>query len=297
MNDDDHPSSSRFRAWLQRMRQTLCYLPQDRKQLVELLRKLEGRNLIDPESLVMVEGALQVSELQVRDIMVPRAEMVFVEADAPLKELLPAVIESGHSRFPILDTKNEQVVGILLAKDLLGYSSASNASGFSIKDIARPPVFVPESKRLNVLLRDFRSSRNHLAIVIDEYGRTAGLVSIEDVIEQIVGDIADEYDIDSEEFIKRHRDNRYMVKARTPIADFNEYFHTTFTDDEFDTIGGLLLKAFGHLPTRGESIEYGGFRFRVIRADQRRLQLLRVTQLAVPAEPALAERPKRAAAN
>ncbi len=281
MNDDEHPRLPIMGNWLQKLRSALCFRPQDRAQITTMLRELESRNLIAPESLLMIEGALQVTEMKVRDIMVPKAAMVYVEADADLKDLLPAVIESGHSRFPILDTKTDQVVGIMLAKDLLGYSLRDNNQAFAIKDIARHPVFVPESKRLHVLLRDFRSSRNHLAIVVDEYGRVSGLVSIEDVIEQIVGDIADEYDIEGEEdFIKRHRDNRYMVKARTPIDAFNEYFSTEFDTTEFDTIGGLILKAFGHLPARGESIEHGGFRFRVIRADQRRIHLLRVTQLA-----------------
>jgi magnesium and cobalt transporter len=296
MNDDDHPSSF-LQRWLQKLRSVFCFYPQDRTQLTELLRNLESRNLIDPESLLMIEGALQVSEMQVRDIMVPRAEMAYAEADAPLKTLLPAVIDSGHSRLPILDTKTDQVVGILLAKDLLGYSMNDSGHGFVMKDIARHPVFVPESKRLNVLLREFRKSRNHLAIVVDEYGRTAGLVSIEDVIEQIVGDIADEYDVEDEDFIKRHRDNRYMVKSRTPIEAFNEYFETDFDDAEFDTIGGLVLKAFGRLPVRGESIEYGGFMFRVLRADKRRISLLRVTRLPTVAHQEDAELPKRAAAR
>jgi magnesium and cobalt transporter len=257
----------------------LCFYPRDHEQLTELLRDLESRNLIGPEALAMIEGALQVSELQVRDIMVPKAQMVAVEEGADPKEFLPVIMESGHSRFPVIDTKRDQVVGILLAKDLLGYLAQVAGKTFDIKDVARPPVFVPESKRLNVLLRDFRSSRNHMAIVVDEYGRTAGLVSIEDVIEQIVGDITDEHDVHGEDYIKKHRDDRYIVKARIPIEDFNEYFDVDFKDDEYDTIGGLLLKAFGHLPVRGESIDLYGFRFRVIRSDQRRIHLLRVVRL------------------
>jgi magnesium and cobalt transporter len=278
--NDDHPSTATLNyAWLERIRKALCFHPQDRQELTDLLRSLESRNLIDPDALAMIEGALQVSEMQVRDIMVPKAQMAVVEEDADPKDFIPTIIESGHSRFPVIDSKREQVVGILLAKDLLGYLAHGAGQPFDIRDVLRPPVFVPESKRLNVLLRDFRSSRNHMAIVVDEYGRMAGLVSIEDVIEQVVGDITDEHDIHGDDYIKKHRDDRYIVKARIPIEEFNEYFHSDFQDDEYDTIGGLLLKAFGHMPARGESIEYGGFKFRVIRADQRRVHLLRVVPM------------------
>src|SRR5581483_8071576 len=194
-----------------------------------------------PRHLAMMEGALQVSEMQVRDIMVPRAQMIVVEETAELKEFLPIIIESGHSRFPVVDRKG-QVVGILLAKDLLPFLADKSARRFLHKDVLRPAVFVPESKRLNILLREFRSSRNHLAIVVDEYGGVAGLVSIEDVIEQIVGDIADEHDITDVGFVKPHGANRYTVKARMPIAEFNAYFGTDFNDADVDTIGGLVLR-------------------------------------------------------
>lgn len=277
---DDHPSHLSFlQSWWHRIKKALYFYPQDRQQLTELLRELENRNLINPEALAMIEGALQVSQMHVRDIMVPRAQMVVVEQDADPKDFLPTVIESGHSRFPMVDAKRDQVVGILLAKDLLTLLPQENHQPFDSRDLSRPPVFVPESKRLNVLLRDFRTSRNHMAIVVDEYGRTAGLVSIEDVIEQIVGDIIDEHDINGEDYIKKHRDDRYIVKARTPIEEFNEYFHTDFSGEEYDTMGGLVVKGFGHMPARGEAIELAGYKFRILRADRRRIHLMRVLRL------------------
>lgn len=244
-----------------------------------MLRQLESCNLIDPDTLAAIEGALQVSEMQVRDIMVPRAQMVVVEEKMELRDFLPIVIESAHSRFPVIDEDRDQVVGILLAKDLLEYLAEKEQRLFDIRDVLRPPVFVPESKRLNILLREFRANRTHMAIVVDEYGGIAGLVTIEDIIEQIVGEIADEHDIGEEVYIKPYRDDKYTVKARAPIEDFNEYFETEFKDTEFDTIGGLVLKTFGHMPTRGETLHYGGFKFKVIRADRRRLHLLRVSRL------------------
>jgi magnesium and cobalt transporter len=225
----------------------------------------------------MVEGAFQVSEMQVRDVMVPRSQMVVVERDAPFDDVLATVIESGHSRFPVIGESRDEVVGTLLAKDLLPYLAGDREAAFNIRDTLRPAVFVPESKRLNVLLRDFRSTRNHMAIVVDEYGGVAGLVTIEDVLEQIVGDIDDEYDIgDEESFIKRHSDAEYIVKALTPIEDFNAAFGTEFSDEEFDTVGGLLLKAFGRLPERGDTVELEGLRFEVLHSDGRRIHLLKV---------------------
>jgi len=285
MSEEDQPPS-RFRplgSWPEWVKKALRSYPKNRLQLVEFLREQEGRSLIDPETLAILEGALQVSEMQVRDIMVPRAQMVVVEEGADPKEFIPTVIESGYSRFPVIDSKRGQVVGVLLAKDLLGYLAQESDQPFDIKDVLRPPVFVPESKRLNILLREFRNGRNHLAIVVDEYGGVAGLVSIEDVIEQIVGDISDEYDVAEEVYIRKHRNGHYIVKARTPIEEFNEYFHADLEEDDFDTIGGLVLKAFGHLPKRGETIACGGFEFTVVRADRRRIHLLRLTQ--VPAQP------------
>ncbi len=226
----------------------------------------------------MIEGALLMAEIRVREVMVPRAQMVMIEADAELDDLIPTVIESGHSRFPVLDVKRDQVVGVLLAKDLLVQLAKPQGTRFDLREILRPPVFIPESKRLQILLREFRGSRNHMAIVVDEYGQVAGLCTIEDVIEQVVGEISDEHDTDEEGYIKKHRDDRYSVKARTPIDEFNRYFHTEFPEEEFDTIGGFVLQALGHVPSRGESIKLGGLRFTVLRADPRRIHLLRVTR-------------------
>ena len=288
MSDDGSSVSSLWRSWYDRIRKARCFQPRDRQELIELLRQLETRSLIDPDTLATLEGALQVSEMQVRDIMVPRAQMVAVEEGTAVREFLPIVIESGHSRFPVIDEDRDEVVGVLLAKDLLEYLAGKKQSPLAIRDVLRPPAFVPESKRLNILLREFRTNRTHMAIVVDEYGGIAGLVTIEDIIEQIVGEIADEHDIDEEVYIKPYRDDQYTIKARTPIENFNEYFHTDFKDDEFDTIGGLVLKAFGHMPARGEALDYAGFNFRVIRADRRRLHLLRVQRLS-PADEAVAD--------
>lgn len=246
-----------------------------RNELIEVLQDAEGQNLIDADTAGMMEGALLVSELKVSDIMITRSQMVFIEADQTPQEFLPAVIESAHSRFPVVDSKHEKVLGVLLAKDLLPLA-ADPKHPFDVRDVLRPAVFVPESKRLNILLREFRLSRNHLAIVIDEYGEIAGLVSIEDVIEQIVGDIDDEYDIDDEEFIRQHRANRYTVKARTPIAHFNETFKSSFPDSQYDTIGGLVVHHFGRVPARGDVIEFDGFNFKILRADRRRILVMRV---------------------
>jgi magnesium and cobalt transporter len=266
------------RAWLLGLRKALCVYPKDRHELTVLLHELEQRDLIHPEALAMIEGALLMAEIKVRDIMVPRAQMVMVEADAELDELLPTVIESGHSRFPVLDPKRDQVVGVLLAKDLLSHLAKPTGTRFDLREVLRPPVFIPESKRLQILLREFRGSRNHMAVVVDEYAQVAGLVTIEDVIEQIVGEISDEHDTDEEGYIKKHRDDRYTVKARTPIDEFNRYFKTGFPVEEYDTIGGFLLQAIGHMPARGEAIKLGGLRFTVLRADPRRIHLLRVTR-------------------
>ena len=260
-----------FGAWLR--------APRERGQLIELLHEAESNHLIDGDTAAMMEGALLVSELKVGDIMVPRAQMVFIEADAKPLEFLPAIIDSAHSRFPVIDSKHEHVVGILLAKDLLPLA-ADPSFTFVLEDVLRPPVFVPESKRLNILLREFRLSRNHLAIVVDEYGGISGLVSIEDVIEQIVGEIDDEHDVEDEEWVRQHRANRYTVKARMPIEDFNAYFGAKLPDDRYDTIGGLVIDAFGRLPQRGESTAFGGFDFKVLRADRRRIHLLRVKKVA-----------------
>lgn len=279
----DEPPESTPRAWLNRtldpLRARLAHWlkppARTRQDLIRLFHDAERQNLIDNDTAAMLEGALLVSEMKVLDIMIPRAEMVFIEADATPEEFLPAVIESAHSRFPVLDAGRERAVGILLAKDLLPLA-ANPQQAFNIREVLRPAVFVPESKRLNILLREFRQSRNHLAIVVDEYGGIAGLVSIEDVIEQIVGEIDDEYDVEDEAFVRSHRANRYTVKGRTPIAHFNSYFKTRLSDGQYDTIGGLVVHEFGRLPERGEEIEFAGFHFKILRADPRRVQLMRV---------------------
>jgi magnesium and cobalt transporter len=257
--------------------------PRARSELIELLQDAESEHLIDADTAGMMEGALLVSELKVSDIMVPRSQMIFIEADQTPAEFLPAVIESAHSRFPVVDSKHEKVLGVLLAKDMLPLAANANYP-FEIREVLRPAVFVPESKRLNILLREFRLSRNHLAIVVDEYGEIAGLVSIEDVIEQIVGEIDDEYDVDDEEFIRQHRANRFTLKARTPIAHFNEFFGSALPDSQYDTIGGLVVHHFGRVPARGDEIEFDQFNFKVLRADRRRVNILRVLRLS-PATP------------
>jgi len=286
---EDRPStgSSQLR-WLDRLGQVLLGEPRDREQLIELLRSAQQRELLDLDALAMIEGVLQVSEMQVRDIMIPRSQMVVVERDAPLEEMLPVIIDSAHSRFPVVGDSRDDVEGILLAKDLLRLRAAEQAGeALEMQDFLRPAAFIPESKRLNVLLNEFRNSHNHMAIVVDEYGGVSGLVTIEDVLEQIVGEIDDEHDIvDDGHDILRHTDNRYTVKALTPIDEFNEYFGSEYSDEEFDTIGGLVMNGFGHVPKRGEEIDIDRFHFKVLRADNRRIHLL---QLSLRQDGALAE--------
>ena len=278
MKEDRPSSASGQRSWLERLSQALLGEPQDRDQLVELLRSAHQRQLLEIDALAMIEGVLQVSELQVRDIMIPRAQMEVIEEDMTPQQMLPVILQSNHSRYPVIGDSRDEVVGILLAKDLLNYFAQGPEAGFDIHDYLRPAVFVPESKRLNVLLKEFRDSRNHIAIVVDEYGGVAGLVTIEDVLEQIVGEIEDEHDIEDESHdILRHSDGRFIVKALTPVEDFNEYFGTQYSDEEFDTIGGLVLNHFGHLPKRGERIEFDRFSVKVVRADNRRIYLLEFT--------------------
>ncbi|ADE16910.1 CBS domain containing protein [Nitrosococcus halophilus Nc 4] len=280
MNEGRPSHSLAARSWRERLGQVLLGEPQDREQLVEFLRNASDRRLLDPETLSMIEGALVVGEMQVRDIMVPRSQMVVVERDNPPEETLEVITQSAHSRFPVIGESRDDIVGILLAKDMLLYCQQREARSFNIRDILRPAVFIPESKRLNVLLREFRASRNHMAIVVDEYGGTAGLVTIEDVLEQIVGEIEDEHDIAEDAFIFHRGDDNYTIKALTPIEDFNEYFGTDFSDEEFDTIGGLVLNGFGRVPERGEAISISDFEFKVLRADSRRIHLLELYLLS-----------------
>ncbi|MDY6991997.1 MAG: transporter associated domain-containing protein [Pseudomonadota bacterium] len=271
------PSPTSSTSWLDRLLQALSsHEPQNREQLITLLRQAHQRELLTADTLTMLEGALRVSEIHVRDVMVARANVVFLELQAPPETLIKTIVESGHSRFPIIGDNRDDVQGIFLAKDLLDYYAKGANYHFDMRDVMRPAVFIPESKRLNVLLREFRASRNHMAIVVDEYSGVAGLITIEDVIEQIVGNIDDEHDIDDKIFIRPSHKDTYLVRALTPIEEFNDYFKTQFSDEEFDTMSGLLLQAFGHLPKRGESIELNGFHFEVVRASGRRIHLLRV---------------------
>lgn len=270
--DEQHVKRSLF----ERLSDILIREPKDREQLIAVLREAEERDILSADMLSMIESVLQVSEMQVRDVMVPKAQMVTINQDDTLKDILPLVIESGHSRFPVMDESNKDSIGILLAKDLLKFYFQQNDSLFDLEKMLRPAVFVPQSKRLDILLREFRVNRNHMAMVLDEYGHVAGLVTIEDVLEQIVGEIEDEYDIDENDEIKKHADNTYTVKASLSIEDFNEYFRTKYNDDEFDTIGGLVLKAFGHLPKRGETIKLDKYTFKVLHSDSRRIYLLEV---------------------
>ncbi len=250
--------------------------PADRVELIETLRESQQRHLLDADALTMIEGVLEVSEMQVRDIMIPRAQMVVVERDAPLEKTLPVIIRSAHSRFPVIGDGKDEVVGILLAKDLLAYALDGKNKAFNVRDVLRPAAFIPDSKRLNVLLKDFRASRSHMAIVVDEYGGIDGLVTIEDVLEQIVGEIIDEHDVAEDSYIMKHSDVSYTIKALTPVEEFNEYFSCDFSDEDYDTIGGLMMRTFGHLPKRGERCEVGRFSFKVLHADSRRLHLLQM---------------------
>jgi magnesium and cobalt transporter len=259
---------------LERLSAFLLREPEDREQLIELLHSAYERNLLDADALTIIEGALQVSDMQVRDVMVPRAQMQVIEIGEPPEKFIDYVIETAHSRFPVIGENKDDVIGILLAKDLLRYFSGREVN---VRDMLRPAVFIPESKRLNVLLREFRVSRNHMAIVVDEYGGVAGLVTIEDVLEQIVGDIEDEYDFDeASDNILLDQAGRYRVKAQTEIADFNAAFSTRFSDEEFDTVGGLVIHHLGRLPKRGETVILDGLRIQVLRADSRRVHTLLV---------------------
>ena len=254
--------------------------PEDRGQLVELLHGAFEKNLLDADALSMIEGVMQVSEMQARDAMIPRSQMDMIDVEENPDAFIPFVIETAHSRFPVFEGSKDNVIGILLAKDLLRYYA--NADEFDVRDMLRPAVFVPESKRLNILLREFKANRNHIAIVVDEYGGVAGIMTIEDVLEQIVGDIEDEFDFDeTEDNILPDKSGRFRVKAVTEIADFNEAFETKFSDEDFDTVGGLVVNRFGRVPKRGESVTIDGFKFTVLRADSRKVHSLLLERLVV----------------
>ncbi len=248
--------------------------PQDKEQLIELLRDAEIRKLINAETLVMIEGVILFAQMQVRDIMLPRTQMTCVPEDANFEKVVEIVSQSGHSRFPVTGNNKDEIVGILHAKDLLRFQTQEDKEEFDVLDIARQVAFVPESKRLDILLSEFRNNRNHMAIVVDEYGSVAGFVTLEDIIEQIIGDIEDEFDIDEEAYIKAHGDHHYIIKAHMPIDEFNEALQANFSDESYDTIGGIVMANFGYLPKRGEMIDIDRFEFKVINADARRIKLL-----------------------
>ena len=273
MSDADNGGSTR--GWLDRVLNVFTGQPQNQQQLLELLKNLRSHELLGADEYTMIEGVLQVADLQVRDIMIPRGQMVVLDHDDSLEEIIARITESGHSRFPVIDDDKDDVVGILLAKDLLSVS-LDQGQGFEINDYIRPAAFIPESKRLNVLLKDFRLNRNHMAMIVDEYGGVSGLITIEDVLEQIVGKIDDEHDEGDEIDIQPHGSNRYSVRALTPLPEFNDYFATEFESEDVETIGGYLLGQIGHLPKRGESIAVDNLTFKVLNADSRQVHLYQV---------------------
>lgn len=273
MADADNGGSTQ--GWLERIFSTFAGKPQNQKQLVDLLKNLQSHELIGADELFMIEGVLQVSDMQVRDIMIPRGQMTVLEHSSSIAEIIEIITESGHSRFPVIDDDKDDVVGILLAKDLLQLSVDSTEQ-FEFNEYIRPASFIPESKRLNVLLKEFRQNRSHIAMVVDEYGGVSGLVTIEDVLEQIVGKIDDEHDEDDEVDIQHHGKNRYTVRALMPLQDFNDYFKTDFTNDEIETIGGYLLGHIGHLPERGELLALENLTFKVLSADSRHVHFYQV---------------------
>lgn len=278
MSSDRTSNGSSSKSWLDKLFRRFGNEPTSKTDVVEILREARSRALFDGEALTMMEGVLQVSDLQVRDIMIPRAQMSAVRRDDPLEVIIPMVIDSAHSRLPVIGDDRGEVVGIILAKDLLQFCG-EQARRFSIRDVLRSAVFVPESKRLNVLLKEFRASRNHMAIVVDEYGAASGLVTIEDVLEQIVGEIEDEHDFDEGAFILKRSEREYTVKAHTDIDEFNDFFETDFDSSDFDTIGGLVVNRMGRMPKRGERVDMAGLRFHVLRADSRKVRLLVVERL------------------
>jgi len=277
---DDNPHSSNGSAnksFLNKIVQAFMPEPKNKEDLVEVLKDAQDRELINPETQSMIEGVLDVSEMRVRDIMIPRSQMVIIDRNHSLEEFLPIILESGHSRFPVVNEDIDHVDGILLAKDLLAFAFNQSSEEFSLKDIIRPAIIVPESKKVEPLLKEFRSKRYHMALVVDEYGGVSGVITIEDILEQIVGEIEDETDDEIEEEIKHLAGSVYLVKALTELSDFNEYFNCKFDEDDADTIGGIMLHQFGHMPKKGEKINLGSFEFKVLVGDNRRLQTLQVT--------------------
>ncbi|MCK5191211.1 MAG: CBS domain-containing protein [Methylococcales bacterium] len=275
MTDDKPPSSQpQQKGLIDRIGQFLSGEPQDQDDLLDILKDAQEKHLLDADALSMIEGILQFSEMRVRDIMIPRVQMNVVQKDAELEAIVPQVVELGHSRFPVIEDDRSKVVGVLLAKDLLSYALENKK--LIVEEVMRPVSVVPESKRLNVLLKEFRTERNHMAIVIDEYGMAAGLVTIEDVLEEIVGEIEDEHDAQEEEYIQKCSDKKFTLKALTPIDDFNEYFSADLKDDEHETIGGFVVHKLGYMPKKGDKLEYEKFRFEVLHADDRRVYLMKL---------------------
>ena len=285
MSDDPSSSSSnqdnnvKSRSWLEKMFNGFATEPKSREELLDIIKSAVNNKVVDQEALTIIEGALDVANQQVREIMIPRSQMVSIKENETPREFLPKVIESGHSRFPVIGESSDDLKGILLAKDLLPLI-LQGQENFKLEAILRPANIIPESKRLNVLLKEFREMRYHMALVIDEYGGISGLVTIEDILEEIVGEIEDETDEDNEDFIRQVSENDYILKALTPIEDFNEHFGTDFSDEEFDTIGGIVTQAFGHMPNRNEKVEVGAFSFRVLYSDSRQVHLLRLSKLS-----------------
>lgn len=269
------------RNWLERLSDRFTSEPTDQKELEQMLRDAADRQLIDPEALNIIFGALKQTQMRARDIMIPRSQLVCVEAGAALDDVLPGILESRHSRFPVVGEELDDVKGILHAKDLLPQLLPDGSAEIDLRDIIRPARVVPESQPLNLLLREFRSTRKHMALVVDEYGHITGAVTIEDVLEQIVGDIEDEHDLDEEDHIKQLDSSTYTLKATTTIEDFNEFFDADLAEEEFDTIGGVVLKTFGHLPERDEVARVSNFEFTVLNSDSRRITLLHLKRLDV----------------
>jgi len=260
-------------SWFDRLKQFLQVEPQNQEELVSLLRDAQIRSLISSETLAMIEGAILFSKMRVRDIMLPKNQMVCINHEDEYHDIIKIVSRTGHSRFPVTGENPDEIIGVLHAKDLLRYQG-ENLEAFDLLDICRQATFVPESRPLDSLLSEFRSNKNHMAIVVDEYGEISGFVTIEDIIEQIIGDIEDEFDIDEEAYIKTHDDHCYIIKAHTPIEEFNEQLHAEFSDETYDTVGGIVMNKFGYLPKRGESITIDNFEFKIINADARRIKLL-----------------------
>lgn len=275
---DEYPPATPQKTWLDKLSQLLTGEPQDIDDLLELLREAKERSLLDTDALAMIEGVLQVSQMRVRDIMIPRVQMIVLPKEATLESILPLVIESGHSRYPVIDGDKSKVIGVLLTKDLL--VKVFENKNLTVQEIMRSVSIVPESKRLNVLLKESRTNGNHMAVVVDEYGQAAGLVTIEDVLEQIVGDIEDEHDDHSDEnYVFQRSESEYMLKALMPMDDFDEYFNTQLATDEYDTIGGFIVNQLEHMPHKGESLEINNLKFEVIKADSRRVHLIKLKKL------------------